>query len=296
MFFDQLNGLKLSPLGLFSTTDGGINWFPRLESRGRRGFYAMRFVSLQKGWIVGAQSVGNEHLAPGISSDKPLILMTGDGGQTWKEIVVDLKFKSSEASFSAFLSICANPLGTVWIIGNAGIIEGTIDSNVLRIDKVTSTNEELRDVTCDDSGNVWAVGAGGLIMHYQQGRWLSIRYPDNNAFFSRVKIIKDNAWVVGGVSTREVVDPKGLLLKINNGRDWENKTPPASELLFDVAFNGSEGWLVGARGMIYHTFNDGAAWRKETTPTQNDLFYILLSGNRGWIGGDKMTLLGLNIQ
>lgn len=295
IFFDELNGLKLSTLGLFSTNDGGKNWILSFENDGRRGLYTMRFTTPDKGWIVGAESTSKEDPVPRLEAEKPLILSTTDGGKTWNTVAVDWLSKKAEARFSAFTGICSNPSGTVWIAGNGGVVEGTIESNSLHVTNILPTDRELRDVACDESGEVWAVGEGGLIMHYEQNRWSSIVYLDEKAFFTGVKLINSRVWLVGGTSSKDQSDTKGLLLKSGNDGEWENRTPNGAGLLFDLAFNGREGWVVGAHGMIYHTLNEGQVWQKETSPTENDLFYIFLSqDNRGWIGGDKLTLLSLS--
>ncbi len=291
IFFDELNGLGLTALGLASTTDGGTNWELRLSNNGNRGFYNMRFADRQKGWIVGAENkaVGADRETTS-KSHKPLILKTEDGGATWREIGVDLGPKG--AKFTAFLNICSDRSGTVWIVGDAGLVEATIESDALQISEVTITNAALKDVSCSDSGEAWAVGDDGLIMHYQQNKWSSIQYHEAKAFFNKVRIVGSDIWLVGGIP-RGQGDVQGLLISSHNGDDWENRTPPKAVLLFDLELSKNEGWLVGAQGNIYHSDNGGATWQKEISPTENDLFAIFfLNAKRGWIGGDKLTMLG----
>ena len=295
IFFDELNGLALNALGLASTTDGGAHWIERLDS-GNRGFYRMRFVNRQKGWIIGAERKNTEEdSVVGPRSHKPMIVRTEDGGITWREIKLDRFLGSEGASFSAFHSMCLGPSGTAWIVGDGGIVEATIESDALQTSHVTMTGAELNDVSCLDSGEVWATGRNGLIMHYQQGKWESIQYPDRNVLFGRVKVIGNAVWLIGGIQAKGQNEAHGLLLKIQNGNTWENKTPDEAGQLYDLDLTGNEGWLVGAKGNIYHTSNGGSVWRKEMGPTENDLFSIfLLNKKRGWIGGDKLTVLGLN--
>jgi hypothetical protein len=132
-------------------------------------------------------------------------------------------------------------------------------------------------------------------MYHQQKKWESIQYPDGNALFGRVKVIGDAVWLIGGTQAKGQDNAHGLLLKIQNGNTWENKTPDEAGQLCDLDLNENEGWLVGLRGRIFHTNSGGAAWRKAISPTENDLFSVFfLTPKRGWIGGDKLIVLGLN--
>lgn len=297
IFFDELNGLGLTPLGLGGTTDGGSTWTWRLED-GNRGLYSMRFVDRQGGWIVGAESKATEEdSAISQRNHKPFILRTEDGGTTWRDVDLDQFLRSEGTRFSSFFSICTSRGGATWLAGDAGIVEATIESDKLRTRQLTVARATVRDLWCNESEEVWAVGDEGLIMHYREGKWTSIQYPDGNAFYSRIKVIGKAIWLVGGTREKGQDQVKGLLLNSDNGYAWENKTPRDAGLLFDFDLSQNEGWLVGAQGNIYHTSDGGSAWEKETSPTENDLLSIfLLKGTRGWIGGDKMTVLGRSIH
>ena len=293
MFFDDLNGLALNALGLASTTDGGVNWTWLMESD-NRGLYSMRFVDRQTGWIVGAESKAAEgESAVGPRNRSPFILRTENGGKTWRAIDLT-QFRSSEGTkFSTFFSICTEHSGTVWLAGDAGIVEATIQSDKLRTSQVTTTRAAMKDLSCSDSGEVWAVGDDGRIMNYRHKKWASIQYPNDSAFYNRVKVIGNTVWVIGGIREKGQDGVTGLLANSKNGSAWENKTPPEAGLLFDLDFSENEGWLVGAQGSIYHTNNGGTSWKKESSPTENDLFSIFLNAKQGWIGGDKLIVLGL---
>jgi photosystem II stability/assembly factor-like uncharacterized protein len=225
---------------------------------------------------------------------KPFILITEDGGATWREINLEQFIGAEGARFSTFYSLCIDRSGKAWMAGDAGIIEATIEFDALQTSAVTMTRSALKDVSCNDSGEVWAVGDEGLIMHYQEKKWTSIQYPDSSAFYNRVKVIGNAVWLVGGIRARGQDVGTGLLLKSHDGKAWEAKTPDGVGLLTDLDFAANEGWLVGTQGSIYHTTNGGEVWQKEISSTENDLFCIfLLNAKRGWIGGNKLTVLGL---
>jgi len=293
IFFDELNGFALTALGLASTTDGGTNWTWLLES-GNRGFYSMRFVDRQTGWIVGAESKPSEgDSAIGSTNRSPFILKTEDGGKAWRGIDLNQFLSSEGTKFSTFFSICTEHSGTVWLAGNAGIVEATIQSDKLRTSQVTTTRAAVKDLSCNDSGEVWAVGDNGLVMHYRGKNWASIEYPNGSAFYNRVKVIGNAVWITGGIRERGQDGATGLLASSRNESAWENRTPPEAGLLFDLDLSENEGWLVGVQGSIYYTNNGGTTWKKESSPTENDLFSVFLNAKQGWIGGDKLIVLGL---
>jgi len=296
VFFDELNGLGLTALALVNTNDGGRNWTPVLESAGTRGFYAMWFSDQQRGWILGTERMS---AASGVSSStqksKPLMLKTNDGGTTWLTVNLNDLSSFAGANFTLFSSMCVDPSGKAWIVGDAGIVEGTIESDKLRTISFTGSSRALNSVACDKAQQVWAVGDGGLIMRYQAQQWRTTPYADVGSYFLRVKIVGPEVWLAGGTSRNGQAGNRGLLLSSRNGQDWEDRTPSASETLYDLELKGSEGWVVGAGGGIYHTGNGGLSWAKVRSPTNNDLLAIFFRDEReGWIGGDKLIVLGLN--
>ena len=293
LFFDEQNGVALNALGLAQTTDGGRSWSWLLDS-GNRGFYSMRFIDRQEGWIVGAQHATDEERPAMTVRRSPLILRTEDGGITWRNIDLDQFVGTAATKFSAFHSICTERSGTVWLAGDAGIVEATIEADELRVSNVTNTPAAVNDLSCDDFGKVWAVGNNGLIMNYADKQWVSIESRDTSAFYNKVKVKGNVIWLVGGTRAKESNMVKGLVLNSVNGSKWEDRTPPDAGLLFDLAVAENEGWLIGARGSIYHTNDNGVTWLKEISPTQNDLVSVfVLNDERAWIGGDKLCVLGL---
>ena len=159
----------------------------------------------------------------------------------------------------------------------------------------------LYSVACGDSGDVWAVGNGSPVL-YQDGFWNKTNAPRNTnnreTSYSKVKIINNEVWLVGGSSLKEdlqngKLEIQGVLLKSSdNGQTWEDKAPAETDDLTDIYFEGKSGWLVGKKGLIYYTNDGGDSWAKQKSSTENDLYSIFfLDSNNGWISGDKTTVL-----
>lgn len=294
MFFNESDGLGLTALGLESTTDGGRNWTPRLDSGGTRGFYAMRFSGRHTGWILGTErTVAVSRASSSTLSLKPLLLRTNDGGTTWTTINLNDLPAFGGTRFTLFSSMCFDPAGKAWIAGDAGIVEGTIESDTLRTRSFTASSRALNSVACDKAPQVWAVGDGGIIMRYEGQQWRSTTYADDAAYFTQVKVVGPDIWLAGGIPRKGQLGSRGLLVSSRNGQDWEDRTPSAAETLYDLEIKGIEGWAVGANGGIYYTRNGGLVWAKERSPTSSDLLAIfLLDERRAWIGGDRLTVLG----
>jgi len=194
----------------------------------------MWFSDQQRGWIWGTERVS---AASGASSSmqkaKPLMLKTDDGGTTWLTVNLNDLSSFAGASFTLFSSMCVDPSGKSWIVGDAGIVEGTIESDKLRTISFTGSSRALNSVAGDKAQQVWAVGDGGLIMRYHGQQWRSTADADVGSYFMRVKIVGPEVWLVGGTSRNGQAGNRGLLLSSRNGQDWEDRTPSASETLYD---------------------------------------------------------------
>ena len=173
-----------------------------------------------------------------------------------------------------------------------GLIEGTIEQETFEVTNVIFTESPLNNVLCGGSGEVWAVGDNGLVMHFQN-TWAT-QYLNKEAFFMRVKAVGDDVWLIGGVRSRKQIQPEGLLLRSRNRQDWRDETPPSRGAFSDMYLTGGEGWLVGAGGSIFHTSDEGHTWKPVQSPTDSDLLSIFfINRSQGWISGSRLTILAL---
>jgi photosystem II stability/assembly factor-like uncharacterized protein len=279
-FFDKNNGITISPYSIERSVDGGKTWKEVPGSNGN--YYSLVFIDNQNGWVVGSSE-----------NDKPLVMKTNDRGINWQKVNFDEKSLSAlNEKISFFLAICFDRTGKGWIAGKGGIVEAITDGQNLRISSIFSTKETLYSVSCNGSGEVWAVGQDA-VFHYQND-WRR-KEIDKRYVFGKVVSNGSDVWLLGADSSLLENGSSGagvLLRSRDNGQTWENKTPASANLLNDLYIKDGSGWLVGAEGSIYYTSDNGNSWTKSTSPTNSDLLHIFfLDSKNGWISGDKATVL-----
>jgi photosystem II stability/assembly factor-like uncharacterized protein len=178
------------------------------------------------------------------------------------------------------------------MVGKGGIIEVVNDEQYLKLASIFPTEETLYSVSCNGSGEAWAVGQNA-VFHYQNG-WRRTDI-DKKYVFGKVVSSGNDVWLLGGDSSllANGTGEAGILLRsLDGGQTWENKTPESAAVPYHLFLKDGKGWLVGAQGNIYYSSDNGNSWTKSKSPTQNDLTNIFfLDLNNVWISGDKATLL-----
>ena len=112
-----------------------------------------------------------------------------------------------------------------------------------------------------DAGNIWAVGAGGLVLHSGDagGTWAaqstgvdadlwSVSFPDAR-----------HGWACGG----SVAGSGGVIVATTDGgATWQNRTPAGlKETLTDASFTDAvHGWIGTADDHLLRTTDGGASW------------------------------------
>lgn len=243
------------------------------------------FTESENGWIVGKEK------------ELPLVLKTTNRGldwKDWKKVNFDQESRRKlDGKISYFLDICFDPAGHSWIVGSGGIVEAFLDGENLKVSSIFPTAEILASVSCDNAGEVWAVGQNA-VFHYRNG-W-NKKEIDKKHFLVGVKSDGNDVWILGGDNSKpEADEAPGILLRSrNNGLTWENKTPESASVLYDLYLKDGKGWLIGAGGKIYYSTDNGNSWIGSKSPTKNDLVDIFfLDSKNGWISGDRATILKL---
>lgn len=145
---------------------------------------------------------------------------------------------------------------------------------------VTTT---LYDIECAGAELVWAVGAGGRILHSTNGgeNWAAQTSGTNQDLHAVDFVDGQQGWAVGAGPV--------ILHTSDGGANWAAQSPGTSNNLLGVAFaSPSRGWACGVSGTIVGTTDGGGSWRSEASGLW-PWFYGLdaASPTRAWtIGGD----------
>lgn len=284
-FFDKNNGIAIGGLIIKKTSDGGKNW-EEIQLEGINSFYSLIFNDKQPGWVVGSTH-----------NSVPLLMKTNNRGVEWQMLDFDkANLNGNSREISLFSDICFGPEGKSWIASNIGVLEVFFNEKNVKLINMFSTERTLNSIFCTESGDVWAVGENGTVLHYENG-WTR-KEMDKKYVFNKVQAFGDDLWILGGDWTENdqvkagFPRPGVLFRSQDQGKTWENKTPKSANLLYDLYFDEDSGWLVGAGGNIYHSSDHGNSWMKQESPTNNDLLQIFfLDRKNGWISGNHGTIL-----
>lgn len=101
------------------------------------------------------------------------------------------------------------------------------------------------------SNDVWAVGVGGVIVHYDGSTWTAVPSPTTNQLFGVWGTATDDVWAVG----TEIVHYDGSAWSIVPGA-------PADMMTGVWASARNDAWLITQNGQVGHW--DGATWTLTT--------------------------------
>ncbi len=161
------------------------------------------------------------------------------------------------------------------------------------------TSATLRSVTMLSASEGWAVGEGGVIVHFDGSTWSRVPHAaenfTNNTRLNAISMVSSrDGWAVGQIGYG--VDDQGLILHWD-GVTWRSvTTDPPSELqrasLASVSMlSPDDGWIVGGNpggSLILHW--DGQHWTRIASPVDAaaDVYLnsvTVLPGADGWAVG-----------
>jgi photosystem II stability/assembly factor-like uncharacterized protein len=242
-FVDERTGWMVGTSGVvYATTDGGRtvtpeppgSWpavYDRQPSSAliNESIASIFFVDPKTGWAAGDAPTGQE------ASLRGLVLGTGDGGRTWRE----LKDRSGKGAPFSINDVWFTSATDGWAAG------GNLEDN-----------EEDVLLRTTDGGRTWERRPTGAAEYLR-----AVQFVD-----------RDHGWVVG--MTVDTVDPSGppgpskILATSDGGATWVVQlTAPRS--FYDVLFvDALHGWAVGDRAAIYATTDGGRTWRQQSRFTK----------------------------
>ncbi len=117
----------------------------------------------------------------------------------------------------------------------------------------------------------WAVGDGGIVLHYSGGKWLQSPSPTGRTLYA--------------VSLPWAVGEGGIILKYD-GSSWQQAASPTGETLRAVAISGDEGWAVGGSTILHYS---GGKWQIAARLAADDLRGVAAQGAAGLAVGSTAS-------
>jgi len=134
----------------------------------------------------------------------------------------------------------------------------------------------------------WAVGGGGVILHYTTPpgasaptwQWVTPQGEIPDRFYGLSVFGPNEWWGLGGAS----------IVHYHNGKIEDVPVPIKVQFLDIVMFDNNEGWVVGDKGVILH-YSQGQ-WQQIPSPVNTPLVAIdMLNPEEGWAIGTFGVLL-----
>lgn len=271
-FADKNHGWAVTDGGsLLSTSDAGITWnLTKITDKKLTSVYAIDKKTFWAAGVDGAlfQSMEGSSSMKDRSMEEPVnfvgiafwdqdngiilgnrldrdsnvvgaVYKTEDGGQKWGEVYVDMDSVT-----------CLYTLGDVqgWA-GTRGHIWTTTDNGANWEDNYLGSDISISDMFYDYYSTGWLVGDSGTYYTSSDGGWSWInrgeQFPKRSLYHISF-IDRFGGFIVG----------QGGLIMItgDGGGAWSLDTKTASVDLYDIAFQGANVWICGAKGTIiyYH--------------------------------------------
>lgn len=131
----------------------------------------------------------------------------------------------------------------------------------------------LADVAAVSSTELWAVGSGGTIMHFERGAWTSETL--GTAMLERVwPRAVDDVWVLG----------RNGFVAHRDANNWQILPTDTDVELHDIDGIGDQAWIVGEHGVVLHW--DGHQLRRDNSfPNQANHAIEVIAADDIWVGG-----------
>ena len=145
--------------------------------------------------------------------------------------------------------------------------------------EVDPCHRTLHSISMISETDGWAVGNGGVILHWNGIEWYRVNSPTNWKLRSVEMINSTEGWAVGN---------QGVILRWD-GIQWTQVNTPTRDNFNDlIMITSSNGWAVGDSGAILHW--DGNEWSVMEGPAGCELvnFYSIdaIDSSSIWIGSN----------
>lgn len=175
-----------------------------------------------------------------------------------------------------------------FIVGAEGtILSGGGNPPVWELYEPSPTSQDLYSVSGEynEPDTIWAVGAGGTILDYEDGVWsLYPSSPTSDGLYGVNVLGENGAWACGAGGT----------ILIWDGVSWSLVSTPTTEDLYSIWHEPWHIFCVGVNGTILESGDWGETWVLEDTPVAVDLHgvggYEVI-----WAEGEGGTILSRGV-
>lgn len=258
-FFNEYTGITVGNLGIWRTTNSGINWEQVLVSGDM--FNAVSFSDISFGTAVGMNG---------------LIYRTSNGGINWFQQFIGSGISFFDVSFPTISTgyVCGATNGYVFKTSNGGsswISQWTqINVTYYGIYMLNQNTGSL--VGIDNSERYFGTVNGGT-------NWTPTVLTGNVGLRS---VTQSNALNIIATGTNG-----RIRLSTNGGSGWVFPVSGTNQVLNAVTFiNLSNGYISSDSGIVLKSTNGGFNWVREQTSVTNNLKGIsLINDETGWAVG-----------
>ncbi len=222
-----------------------------------------------------------------------MILLTTDGGKTWRE--------RPSGTAKALSAIAFADPQHGFVVGSGGTVLETSDGGVSWKPQNSGTRDQLLGVCAVSPTVAYAVGAFGTVLSTSDG---GEQWSRHELSWGKLipRIIKESGELEPNLNavhfvngqTGWIVGEFGLVLESGDGGQTWSAQNYGSELpqLFDVTFRDERaGWAVGQQGTLIQTLDGGKHWAGIDLGTKKNLYGITLDKERGVIVGDGIAFV-----
>ena len=290
---------------ILRSTDGAATWTTQTSGT-TQGLLGVASAGTDNGWAVGGNGT---------------ILHTSNGGATWAPQI--------SGTTQYLFDVCFVNANSGWAVGMNGTLLHTDDGGANWSAQVSGTANALNSLSFTDAQNGWAGSSSGTILRTTDGgaNWSVQNLPNGDGVTDISATSTDTAWVAaglrayttsnGGSTWSEVALPPlgfnpsylgvttfgdGSILFVgtsgtmrrssDGGTTWVDLKTGWRGGFNAVDFpTGTDGWVVGDAGAIFHT-NDGVTWEQQAAP-QFDYLYDVSFANAttGWAVGERGAVI-----
>jgi hypothetical protein len=162
-------------------------------------------------------------------------------------------------------------------------------NSVFVVNNVTLSNNDLQQL------DAWAVGDGGVILHWDGTNWATVSSPTNENLYDVFFVNATEGWAVGGSAHHGVILYYNGTWNMWNHVSFSGFTDHFDTVngsLYAVTLNsdGNAGWIVGAAGLTLNW--NGDVWFAIPDVSPNNLRSVSLvhDSTEAWAVGDGGTI------